>query len=415
MMLLLLALLQDDKVTALVGGDVYTVTQGVVRGGTVLIRGDKIEAVGDAVEIPEGSTVMDVKGFRVYPGWIAASARGIGGGMPGSGKAADSLDPFDLTMELGVACGLTSCFLEPGGVSFWGGRASASGATAVMRLTVGDVEKIVWREPASVDLTAAWLNATPSQRYDLLDKFRQAKEHLAAKKDYEARKGAGKLKKDEKEPKPPGGVEQQLQLLAREIDARMDASRWADIRTALDLVERYPFPLSLVGVEEGWIHPDEISRAGVRCVVDARARLDEDKSANRPSGSRIELAAILHKAGVKVALIPPSANISTGGIGGRDLMTLPLAAAFAIRGGLPEQAALEGITITAAEICGIEGRVGSIEAGKQADLIVVDGDPFHYLTMVQKTFVAGREVYDKSTSPYFKHIRPKEIPVSVRK
>ena len=183
MLLVWMSLLQDEKVTALVGGDVYTVTHGVVRGGTVLIRGDKIEAVGDTVEIPEGATVLELKGHRVYPGWIAASARGIGGGV--QGKAADSLDPFDLTMELGVACGLTSCFLEPGGVGFWGGRASASGETSVIRLTVGDVQNLVWYEPGAFEWTSAWIHAEPSKRYEMLDKFKQAKAFLAQKKDYE--------------------------------------------------------------------------------------------------------------------------------------------------------------------------------------------------------------------------------------
>jgi len=84
---------------------------------------------------------------------------------------------------------------------------------------------------------------------------------------------------------------------------------------------------------------------------------------------------------------------------------LPLDGAFAIRGGLDEQTALEAITITAAELCGVEGRVGSLEEGKDADVVVLDGDPFDYRTFVELTFVNGKLLYEKATSPYFSHLR----------
>ena len=76
-----------------------------------------------------------------------------------------------------------------------------------------------------------------------------------------------------------------------------------------------------------------------------------------------------------------------------------------MRGGLDEQTALEAITITAAEICGVETRVGSLEEGKDADVVVLDGDPFDYRTFVDMTFVNGKLLYEKSKSPYFSHLK----------
>jgi imidazolonepropionase-like amidohydrolase len=404
----------EERVTALEGADVYTVTRGVVRGGTVLVRGERIERVGLRVEIPEGATRVDLRGLRLYPGWIAASARGIGGQI--RGKAADSLDPFDLSMELATASGVTSCYLESGGAFgffFRGLRPLPSGGTtAVIRHTLGQLDGMVWFEPGAIEMTADWVGASPSKRQDVLEKFQKARAYLSAKKDYEQRKAAGKLKKDEKEPARPGDADVQVKLLSGETRARMQARTWSEIRAALDLVEAYPFRLTLIGAEEGWVRPEEISRAGVRCIIDPRSQLDPPRTSGRPGGSTIELAAILHRAGVKLAIVPPQAEIDTDGIAGRDLMTLPLAAAFAIRGGLSEQAALEGITIAAAEIVGIDEQVGSIEEGKQADLIVLDGDPFHYESFVLKSFVAGREVYDKDKAPFFRHIRPRPIRVT---
>jgi hypothetical protein len=395
--LLALVVQAAEPVAALVGGDVYTVTQGVVRGGTVLLRGEMIAEVGLNVEVPPEATRVELAGFRVYPGWVSATGRGIGGGRGSEGgKLADSLDPFHLSMELGVACGLTSCFVDGGGPN------------GVVRLKVGQVDGLVWFEPGAVNLTNTWLRGGATARDEARRRFGLARDYLAARKEYEKRKAAGSLKADEKEPARPA-ADDEIKLLSGELRGRMEASRRPEIQRALKLVEEFPFRLTLVGVEEGWIRPEEISRAGVACVVDARSRLDPDEAAAGPSGSTIELAAILHRAGVTVALAPPQPTLGTDGLGGRNLMTLPLAAGYAIRGGLPEPAALEGITIAAARVLGIDDKVGSIEKGKQADLIVLDGDPFHYETLVQKTFVAGREVYDKNRSPFFKHVRPREI------
>ena len=86
-------------------------------------------------------------------------------------------------------------------------------------------------------------------------------------------------------------------------------------------------------------------------------------------------------------------------------MTLPLEAAFAISGGLDEQTALEAITITPAQLLGVDDRVGSLQPGKDADIIILDGDPFHYNTFVQTTIINGKVLYEKQKSSYFSHIQ----------
>ena len=96
-----------------------------------------------------------------------------------------------------------------------------------------------------------------------------------------------------------------------------------------------------------------------------------------------------------------------GGIVGRDIMHLPIEAGFAIRGGMSEQAALEAITIIPARLMGIDHRVGTIEVGKDCDLIVCDGDVLHYQTFVQYAIVNGTQVYDKEDEIFYAHIRPR--------
>ena len=81
-------------------------------------------------------------------------------------------------------------------------------------------------------------------------------------------------------------------------------------------------------------------------------------------------------------------------------------AAFAVRGGLPEEAAVQAITLDAARILGVDHRVGSIEVGKDADFAIVDGDLLHYMTLVRWTVVNGRVAYDKKKEGLLDHIRP---------
>jgi hypothetical protein len=142
-------------------------------------------------------------------------------------------------------------------------------------------------------------------------------------------------------------------------------------------------------------------------IITPRDRRTRSETLVRDGGSSIENAAILHRHGVQVAVIPASPGISLGGIVGRDLLHFATEAAFAIRGGLPEAAALEALTIVPARMLGIDWRVGTLEKGKDADLIVTDGDLLHYQTWVQWAIVEGKVVYDKQEEMYFAHIRPR--------
>jgi imidazolonepropionase-like amidohydrolase len=390
---------------ALVGGDLETVTKGVLKGGTLLIKDDKIYKVGPAVELPEGTTRIDVTGKRVLPGFVATVAHNLGLSA-GTGKIADALDPFHESIKLALAGGITTAFVEPGGSGggLFGGGAPPQAPGAVIKMSYGTLDGMLVSEPASVSLSS-WMTGNPSEVYELRENLQKARAHLEKERDFEKRRAENRLKSGETPPKAAGPVEIYVKLLKGEIPARMSASSVDELRRALDLVNEFKFKAVLTDVLEGWTISDEIGRARAYCLMQPRAKSHPPRQSPKPGGSSIEQAAIFRKTGVKFALLPPNENVSTGGVLGRDLQTLPLEGAFAIRGGLDEQTALEAITITAAEILGVEARVGSIEEGKDADLVVLDGEPFDYRTFVEMTFVNGRLLYEKSRSPYFSHVK----------
>ena len=97
-------------------------------------------------------------------------------------------------------------------------------------------------------------------------------------------------------------------------------------------------------------------------------------------------------------------GLRLGGLAGRDLANYPIEGAFAIRGGASERAVLRAMTLGAAEALGVADRIGSIEPGKDADLIVLDGDPFHYRTVVDLALVEGRLSYERARSSFYRDL-----------
>jgi imidazolonepropionase-like amidohydrolase len=128
------------------------------------------------------------------------------------------------------------------------------------------------------------------------------------------------------------------------------------------------------------------------------------------TGTNLASAAILAEAGVPVAVSCPGgmfggAGVGTGGILGQDLNTPHIDAAFAVRGGLDNHKALRTLTLDAARIIGVDARIGSLEPGKDADVLILDGDPLHYRTFVETAVVNGKVVYEKDKEPFYSHIK----------
>jgi imidazolonepropionase-like amidohydrolase len=372
-----------DEWFALQGGDVYTGTGAILRGATVLSKNGKIDEIGYDLFIPEEAKVMDVSGYRVYPGLVAIESRGLFGG---SSDLANSVDPFSKNMILALAAGVTT----------------ARSGSEVAKLRAGHIDGLVLTSGVLPGLS--YSKSNPSGKRTLRKKFEKAAQYL---RDYAQWEIDKKKDKELKEPSDKGVDSAVLRYLRGEARPVFSASLRTDLLEIARLAQRFGFRPIINGCQEGWIVADELGRAGASAIITARDRRTKSEQLVRTGGSSIENAAILHRAGVSVTIIPASAGISLGGIVGRDLMHLTIEAGFAVRGGLSEKAALDGITIEPARLLGVESRVGSIEVGKDADLIITDGDILHYQTFVQWAVVSGEVVYDKEAELYFAHIRPR--------
>jgi imidazolonepropionase-like amidohydrolase len=384
-----------EKVTAIQGGDLYTITDGIIRNGTILIEDGKISGIGQNIAVPKDADVIDARGKVVMPGLVAINAQVGVIGYSDMGKIADSLDPFDFNISLALASGITTAMVSAGRPS---GNNPLIGATAVIKTSYGDLDQMLVKESVVQQVMISnrdWLRKTTFKQ-----NLREAQSYLRKLAEYQQ---AGDKKKVA-EPKKPRGLDEYIQLLQREVPAVVAASTVDDILAALELVDEFGIRLILADAAEAWIVAEDIAKRDVRAVITPREKRRPNEDISGPSGSTLENAAILKKAGVKFAVIPPSTYFETWGVVGRDMMALPMEAAFAVSGGLDEQTALEANTITAAEIIGVANRVGSLQVGKDADIIILDGHPFHHKTFVETTLINGKVLYEKAKSIYFAHI-----------
>ena len=403
--------------TAIVGGDVYIGTGQRLTGATVLIADDKIDKVGHNLKLPEGTTVIDAKGKTVSPGFVIVKGAGMGAGFSGPFK--DAVNPFAADIKQGLAAGITS-FLAGSTSS----RGKLGGSNAVIKLAYGDVEGMVLKENS---VTGISVPLDRTARTNLETSIKAAKDYLEAVAAYPIAKA-----KDPKAqpPKKPRGSEQILNVLQDKarlwisfggggfnmfrgmMGGQASTSDLASVREACEIAKLFGKSAVIQKPMSAWVVPDEIAATGSSVIISPRTRQAPDPKAPQRTGSNLATAAILSKAGVPVAVTCPDGRFGGGGVGtngilGQDLNTPNVDVAYAIRGGLDNRKALRTITLDAAHVMGVGDRVGSIEEGKDADILILDGDPLHYSTFVITAVINGKVVYEKGKEALYRHIAPK--------
>jgi imidazolonepropionase-like amidohydrolase len=400
---------------AITDGKVMTITQGTLERGTVLVEGGRIVAVGEHVEIPEDAQVYDATGKVVMPGLIDAHCHvglfpdGIGWEHSDGNemtdpitphlRALDAVHPGDPAFKDLVAAGVTTVLTGPGSGNLIGGqwvclktapRPSVEQMVllepAGMKMALGENPKRVYGDQKKAPSTrmgnAATLRTALVNARNYLEKWRQYETEQAA---YQAKVEAGD--KDATPPKPP---ERDLKLealgkvLRREMKARVHAHRADDMLTAIRIAEEFNLDLTLEHATEGYKIADILAAKRIPVtagpILFSRVKYELKDMTPRNPG-------LMAKAGVKVAIQTDEMSA---------VKYLPINAALAVREGMPEEEALKAITINAAQIIGVAERVGSLEVGKDADVVVFSGHPFDYRTVAELVLVDGQVAYRRA-------------------
>lgn len=433
---------KPGPITAVVGAEIHTVTKGVIKNGVILIQDGKILKVGEGVEVPEGATVIDAKGKFITPGFVTVSAanvaiRAAGGGGPGGGqpqpgggagnigRVADSLNPFDRNILFALATGITTACVETSPTQ--GGRFGRDGDEpipdtsvcpccgmtflptepigpvqptervarkhAVLKMTYGDMTGMLVKETPFYSVPAgSFVGAL--NRHTWRETIKRARQQV--KDQANADPGFDDPGFGGGAPTRGGMVNADvLRLVEKKIPLRTEASSLEQLRDMIALAKELDYNLVLDGVHEAWLIPEELKKANVQAVLTPRSRRRPTPGKEETTGSSIETSGILEKAGVPFAVAPIGNSVSLDGLPGRDLTSLMLEAAFAVRGGASEQNALAALTITPAKMLGLEKQIGSIESGKDADLIIFNGPPLDYRSITEKAIVQGKVYYDR--------------------
>ena len=338
------------------------------------------------------------------PGFIVAQANPFGfkafAREDNNPVWADYADPYCLELRLCLASGITvySPNSSPSPMMGRRGGKSYSFRNAVVKTAAGSLAEMVVRDPAYLYINVSAM--TPSDKDELRGLLLKAREIL----NKPAESGNAKNGNASRMSGPSPDMKNFVAVLKKELPVRFAADSRGEILKALAFIDEFSVSAQIFGGTEAWLLADEIARRSAAVILQPGELAAPDPYAAIPGGSNIQSGRLLRDKGISCAFLPSDISISTGGMLGSDLLTFPLAGALAVRGGLDEKAALEGLTIRAAELLGIHHRTGSLEEGKDADIIILDGDPLDYRTYVETTIVNGRILYEKSRSPIYKKI-----------
>ncbi len=377
---------------------INTITDGIIENGTILVEDGRIKAIGEQLEIPKDVEIIDCTGKWITPGLIDAhthlgvyeesiawaGADGNESTEPATPhvRALDAINPSEQGFVDAYQGGVTTVQVMPGSANVIGGEMS------ILKTYGRIVEEMLVKEISGLKVA---FGENPKRVYGERKQMPCSRMGTAAVLRDNLTKARNYLKKiekgaidEDKLPEQDLRMETLLKVLRREIPIRAHAHRADDIVTAIRIAEEFDIDLTLEHCTEGHRIADIIHSKGYRVTI----------GPTLSSRSKIELGEMswqtlveLEKADVPFSIITDHPVI--------PIQYLTLSAALAVREGLSEQTAWEAITINPARHIGLEKRVGSLEVGKDADLVVWSGNPFEYLTVIEQTIIDGKIVYQR--------------------
>lgn len=376
-------------------GLIYTMAQKEPFKGDVLMEDGKIRGIGVDLELPEGTEVIDAEGLEVYPGFVEAHCHtgldGYGIGYEGRDycelndlvtpqlRAIDGINPFDPCFQHAREAGVTCIGTGPGSADVLGGTFAAV-KTAGKR-----IDKMVVKYPVAMKCA---FGENPKNCYQ--DKGDTSRMTTAALLRNELFKAKAYMEKKEaagddvqKQPEFNLKLESLIPVLKKEMPLKAHVHQANDIFTALRIAKEFGLDITLEHVTEGHLIADELAGEHVPMAVGptlthATKFELQNKSWMTPG--------VLASMGCQVSIITDAPVIPQE--------YLPLCAGLAVKAGMDEFDALKAITINPAKHLGVEDRVGSLEVGKDADVVVMSGSPLRVESLVKWVVIDGVVVYN---------------------
>jgi imidazolonepropionase-like amidohydrolase len=391
---LALPFVASAQTIAITGGTVYPVSGPRIERGTVVIRDGKIAAVGGAdVTVPADARRVDATGKIVTPGLVNAAtllgvmeigavpstrdytARGREG-IAAAFSVADGLNPSSVLIPPARKAGITTALVTPQG-GFLSGRA------AMIQLVDGNATDMLLNPAvAMVGQVSSPQQVGAQSRGELLARLREvlddARTFQRRRAEYDRAQtrafAASRLDLEALQP-----------VLAGRLPLLLEVDKANDIESAIKLAQEFGIRLIVGNGLEAWMVADKLAAARVPVMTGAMNNIPGSFST---LGTRQENAGLLRRAGVQVIII---GNAGGGDEEAFNVRNVRFEAGNAVAYGMSRDDALRAITLTPAEVFGVANRVGSLQVGKDADVVVWSGDPFEFSTQPELVLVRGRE------------------------
>lgn len=382
----------------IINGIIHTMDGPVIENGYVAVEGSKIAQVGPMSDCPakwRGET-FDAQGGHVCPGFIDAHCHlGMFGDSLGFEsedgneetdpytpqlRAIDAVNPLDRCFSEARAAGVTTVLTGPGSAN------PVSGQFAALKTSGRWVDAMIVRAPASMKLA---LGENPKQVYHDRDETpatRMAtaaiiRENLRKAVEYGEKLDKAAQDEDTDPPDYDAKLEALLPVVRGELPVHIHAHRADDIATGIRIAKEFKLNCVIVHGTEGHLIPELL--AGEKIPVITGPALG-DRSKPELANMTLENPLVLSRAGVDVAICTDHPEV--------PIQYLPLCAALAVKGGMDEESALAAITINAARIAGLDGLLGSLTPGKEADIVVTGRHPLELLGSVRAVLIGGQRI-----------------------
>ena len=399
------------QVVAITGGRVFPVSGPPIDGGTVIITAGRITAVGANLPIPSGAQRIDATGKWVTPGFINSSTQlgvievsqvNTTRDMTARGKdniaAAftvwEGLNPNSVMLAPARNEGITTIAVLPAG-------GLVSGQAALLNVIPGTTTDMIIKAPVAMvaeigDATAAGV----SSRGELLVKLRELLEDTRF---FQTRRAAYERAETRDFAASRLDLQAMIPVIEGTLPLMITVDRASDIDAALRLAREYNLRIIIGGGAEAWMLADRLAAARVPVLTGAMNNIPGGFAS---LGQRQENAALLRRAGVSVALI---GNAGGGDEEAFNVRNLKQEAGNAVAYGMTWDDALRAVTLTPAEVFGVANRIGSLQSGRDANVVIWSGDPFEFTTRVERVFIGGRE-YPEMTRQDMLTERYKRLP-----